>query len=187
MKHKIAVGVLWLFILCAAPQVRGQSGLFLGVQGGYSIQKPSLKEVKFNADTSFLYGARIGFKFLMLGAELNVFRASHDLDARDLLALHWGEEEIRYSYLGVNLKYFFPLLLLHPYVSVGYGYYTADIQNVEKDTQEGFNLGFGAELHLGSKISILAEGRYHRATLDIDNQELKLGDFTLNGGINVYF
>lgn len=187
MTHKFAVGVLCLSILCAAPQVLGQSGLFLGVQGGYSVQKPSLKEVTFNSDASFLYGARIGLKFLMLGAEVNVFRASHNLDAKDPLALHWGEGEVSYSYLGLNLKYFFPLLLLHPYVSVGYGYYTADIQNIDKDTQKGFNLGLGAELHLGSKISVLAEGRYNRAKLDIDNRELKLGDFTLSGGINVYF
>lgn len=187
MKHKIMRSVLLVFILFTAAEAWGQSGFFLGAQGGYSVQKPSLKEVKFNSDTSFLYGARVGLKFLMLGAEVSFFQASHDLDPKEIASLQWGQREISYSYLGLNLKYFFPLLLLHPYVSVGYGYYTADVRDVGKDTQTGYNLGVGAELHLGSKISVLAEGRYHRASLDIENRKLKLGDFTFCGGINVYF
>ena len=145
------------------------------------------KVVEFNSDTSFLVGARFGFKFLMMAVEANYFQAGHNVSLKDLVTINWDGREVDYSYLGLNVKYFFPLLLLHPYVSVGYGYYTASIQDIGEDTQMGFNVGLGLELHVGSKFALNAEGRYHRVGLDIDNRELKIGDFTINGGLSIYF
>lgn len=173
--------------LLLAIDASGQGGLYLGVQAGYSAQKPSLKDIEFNTDTTFLYGVRAGVKVMMIAVELNYFRAAHNLELKELVTLEWGNQEIDYSYLGLNLKYFFPLVVLHPYVTFGYGYYTADIRNIDEDRQKGFNLGLGLELMAGGKFSLLAEGKYHHANLDIDERELKLGDFTFSVGVNIYF
>jgi hypothetical protein len=40
---------------------------------------------------------------------------------------------------------------------------------------------------LGKSFSLLAEGRYHHVKVDIDDETLKLGNFTLAGGLNFYF
>jgi hypothetical protein len=173
--------------LTVTGRVQGQTGFFLGIQAGYSAQKPSLENIEFSTDTSYLYGLRAGFKFLMLGIEVNYFQAAHNLDPKEMLALNWSEKQLDYSYLGLNLKYFFPVLVIHPYVTVGYGNYKAAFDVSAEDRKRGFNAGLGVELHLGGKVSLIAEGKYHRATLDIDGEELKLGDFTLSGGLNIYF
>ena len=173
--------------LLLASNAFGQGGLYLGVQAGYSAQKPSLKDIEFNTNTTFLYGVRAGVKIMMIAVEVNYFRAAHNLELKELVTLEWGNQEIDYSYLGLNLKYFFPLVALHPYVTFGYGYYTADIRNFEEDKEKGFNLGLGLELSMGGKFSLLAEGKYHHANLDIDEREFKLGDFTFCVGVNIYF
>lgn len=173
--------------LLLASNAFGQGGLYLGVQAGYSAQKPSLKDIEFNTNTTFLYGVRAGVKIMMIAVEVNYFRAAHNLELKELVTLEWGNQEIDYSYLGLNLKYFFPLVVLHPYVTFGYGYYTADIRNFDEDKEKGFNLGLGLELMAGGKFSLLAEGKYHHANLDIDEQEFKLGDFTFCVGVNIYF
>ncbi len=100
-----------------------------------------------------------------------------------------------YSYIGVNAK-FFPISLPLPpvgsfriFVSGGYGSYTADIKDLTngKDTNGGINFGGGLELKV-SRISFLVEGRYHtKSKFTIANEELELGKFYINGGINIYF
>lgn len=173
--------------LLLASNAFGQGGLYLGVQAGFSAQKPSLKDIEFNTDTTFLYGVRAGVRVMMIAVEVNYFRAAHNLELKELVTLAWGNQEIDYSYLGLNLKYFFPLVVLHPYITFGYGYYTADVRNFDEDKEKGFNLGLGLELMAGGKFSLLAEGKYHRANLDIDEREFKLGDFTFCVGVNIYF
>lgn len=188
MKKIIMWGLpVFLILGVLGPEARAQGGLFVGLHGGWSAQKPSLRDVSFNTDTTFVYGLRAGVKFMMIALEVNYLQAAHNLDVREGLTFGWAEREVDYTYLGLNLKYYFPVLFVHPYVSAGYGNYTADIENVDKDTDKGFNVGLGVELHLGGKFSLLAEGRYHRVKVDIQDRELTLGDFTLNGGINIYF
>jgi opacity protein-like surface antigen len=164
-----------------------QGGLYLGIQAGYSAQKPSLKDVEFNTDTSFLYGFRVGLKFMMIALEANYFQAAHNLELRDFVTLDWGGRQIDYNYIGINFKYFMSFAVLHPYITAGYGYYTADIQDIDKDTEGGFNVGLGLELMLGKKFSLLAEGKYHHTKVDIQQKDLKIGDFSFSGGINIYF
>ena len=164
-----------------------QGGLYLGIQAGYSAQKPSLKNIEFNTDTSFLYGARVGLKFMMIALEVNYFQAAHNLELKELVTLDWGGREVDYNYIGLNFKYFMPIAIIHPYVTAGYGYYTADIKQIDKDTEGGFNLGLGLELMLGKKISVLAEGKYHHVKVDIQKEDLKIRDFSFSGGINIYF
>lgn len=186
MRKKIKWIGVFLFILIAS-QAIAQGGIYLGIQVGYSAQKPSLKDVEFNTDTTYLYGLRAGIKLLMIAVELNYFQAAHNIDLADPTSIDWGGRDVDYNFVGLNLKYFFPLLLFQPYLTFGYGYYTADIKAIDKDRDGGYNLGVGLELKLGAKFSLLAEGKYHHVNLDIKEKELGLGDFTLSGGFNIYF
>jgi opacity protein-like surface antigen len=188
MRKKIAfLCILALTGSVFAVNASAQGGFYLGIQGGWSAQKPSLKDIDFSTNTTFLYGVRGGIKFMMIALEANYFQAAHNLEVSELLTFDWADREIDYNYLGVNIKYFFPLFLVQPFITAGYGYYTADIKGIGDDKNAGFNIGVGMELHLGDKFSLLAEGKYHRVKVDIDERELTLGDFTLCGGLNIYF
>jgi opacity protein-like surface antigen len=184
-KNIMGVLVLAVFFLCVSSGF-AQTGFFLGIQGGFSAQRPSLKDIEFNTDTTFVYGLRAGVKIWMIAVELNFFRAAHNMELRELFTFAWQGQQVDYNFLGGNIKYFFPLAIFHPYISFGYGYYTADLHEIDKDTDKGYNFGAGIEIHLGKKISILAEGRYHRVRLDIDEQDLRIGDFTFIGGFSLY-
>lgn len=187
MTKKISYVFVSLALLLAVATTQSQAGFYLGVQAGYSAQKPSLSDVEFNTNTTFLYGARFGINLLMFAVEANYFQAAHDLELSQFATFDWGGRSIDYNFIGLNFKYFFPLLLLQPYLSVGFGYYTADIQAIDKDTSSGYNLGLGVEMKLGKRLALLAEGRYHVVKLDIDQRELKLGNFAITGGLNFYF
>ena len=187
MRKKYFGVLILLFTLIFISKAYAQGGLYFGIQGGYSAQKPSLKSVDFNTDTTFLYGLRAGLKIMMIAVEVNYFQAAHNLDVADLLLLDWEGKEVDYNFIGINLKYFFPFFLIHPYLTMGYGYYTANIHDIDKDREGGYNLGLGLEFHLGTRFSLIAEGRYHHANLDIDQKKLKIGDFTVSGGLNIYF
>lgn len=186
MRKKSILVLVFLFCLFFASDGLARSGLYLGLQGGYSAQKPKLKGVDFNTDTTFVYGLRAGIKILMIGLEASYFQAAHNLDPTDILDIDWGEREVDYNFVGLALKWFLPLVLLDPYVTVGYGYYTADIKDKGKDRNGGYNLGLGLELNLG-RLSLSAEGKYHHVSLDIDEKDFKIGDFTFIGGLNFYF
>ncbi len=186
MNKKILVFLLLAVIFVCFSSVHAQSGFFLGIQGGFSAQKPSLKDIEFNTDTTFLYGLRAGVKIWMIAFEVNFFQAAHNMELREALTLDWQGRQVDYNFIGANIKYFFPLAIFHPYISFGYGYYTADLFEIDKDTDRGYNFGGGLEIHLGKKVSLLAEGRYHRVNLDIDEQDLGIGDFTFIGGISIY-
>lgn len=177
--------ILFLFILLSQDYARG--GIYAGLQVGFSAQKPSLKDVDFDTDTTYLYGLRAGVRFMMVGLELSYFQAAHNLELADIVGFDWGGRDIDYNFIGLNVKYFFPLMVLHPYITAGYGYYKAHVKDIDEDREKGYNLGVGVELMLGKKFSLLAEGKYHIVNLDIEDRELKLGDFTISGGFNVYF
>jgi opacity protein-like surface antigen len=162
-------------------------GLYFGLQAGYSSQKPSFSTAEFDTNTTFIYGLRGGIKLLMFAVELNYFKAVHNIEMEDFLLFNWNGLENDYSYIGMNLKYFFSLVMIHPYLTFGYGYYTADIQNIDKDNEGGYNLGLGVELMFGKKVSLLLEGKYHHVSVNISQFDIGLGDFTLCGGLNIYF
>ncbi|MFP4081689.1 MAG: outer membrane beta-barrel protein [Candidatus Aminicenantes bacterium] len=187
MPEKAKWAAVFVLTLVFASGAFAQGGLYLGVLGGYSAQKPKIKDVEFNTDTTFLYGLRGGVKFMMVAVEVNYFQAAHNLEPKEFLTFAWGEREVDYNFIGLNFKWIFPFFLINPYLTFGYGYYTADVHQIDKDTQGGYNLGLGLELNLGSRLSLLAEGKYHHVNLDIDEQELGLGDLTISGGLNIYF
>jgi opacity protein-like surface antigen len=186
MKKAVAGIVLALSVLCIVPNA--QAGfIYLGLQGGLSMQKAKFSDITFSTDTSFLYGIKAGVKFMMFAVELNYFQAAHNLDPKDISAPMWRDRKVDYSYLGANLRWIFPILVAQPYLTAGYGYYTVDIHDIDKDHNGGFNVGAGVEVMLGGKFSLSAEGRYHHVTLDITTESFKIGDFSLTGGFNIYF
>jgi len=184
----------WPVSVCALVLLAGltanaysQVGIYVGGFGGASAQKPNFEDVEFDTNTTFLLGLHAGIRFLMFAAELNYFTADHNITMADYLLFNWDGKTNDYSYVGLNLKMFFPLAILHPYLTAGYGYYTADIHNIDKDNEGGWNIGAGLEVMLGRRFSILAEGKYHHVTVDIAGISLGLGNFTFCGGLNFYF
>jgi hypothetical protein len=186
MKKILSFGTLVLMVFLAAPSA-GAGIIYFGVQGGISRQKASFSDIKFDADSTFLYGAKAGVKFMSLAVELSYFQAAHNINAQDLSLTAWRNRDIDYSYIGANVKWFFPILIVQPYLTAGYGYYTADIHNIDKDKNGGFNAGAGVEIMLGKTFALTAEGKYHHVKLNIDAQNFTLGDFTLTGGVSIYF
>jgi opacity protein-like surface antigen len=182
MKKIIVIGLILVTSLGLASKSWAQAGIYLGAYGGVDTQKPTLTGIDFNSDTSFIYGLRAGVRFLMLALELNYFQAAHNLSLNGDLLASWNNRQVDYSFIGLNLKYIFSVLMLHPYLTAGYGYYTADIQAIDKKRDGGYNLGLGLEIQLGKKFALLVEGKYNHVTLDIQERNLGLGDFTLVGG-----
>ena len=179
--------VLTVFCFILVSGAAAKSGFFIGVQGGWSMQKPNLEDVNFDSDSSFLYGARIGVKFMMFAVEANYFQVAHNLVAKDLIAFNWDGVEVDYNYLGINARVYIPLILVHPFLTVGYGSYSANLKDIAKDSNRAINLGVGVELQLGDKFSLMAEGKYHNVKVDIEGEELSLKNYTLSGGFNIYF
>jgi hypothetical protein len=89
--------------------------------------------------------------------------------------------------LGINARVYIPLIVVHPYFTVGYGSYSAKLKDIGKDSNRGINVGLGVEVQLGDKFSLMAEGKYHNIKVDIEASELKLKNYTLSGGFNIYF
>jgi hypothetical protein len=188
MKKRISLVLLAVSLVLFAPRAFGQVGVYAGVFGGYSSQTPSLPDASaiFNTNTTFCYGARVGVRILMIGIEGTYLQAAHNINWSSGLLPDWNSKELDYNYIGVNLKYIFSLAMLHPYLTVGYGYYTADIMNIDKASDGGYNFGAGLEVTLGKRVGLVVEGKYNRATLDILHLNVGLGDFTLTGGLNIY-
>jgi len=185
MKKALIFSLMTVFILLTA--VNAFSQLYAGGYIGYSAQKPDFSNVTLNTDTTFLYGLHVGIKLWMLAAELNFFKAAHNIDVSDIWHPGFDQATLDYTYLGLNIRYMFTLFFLRPYLTAGYGYYTADIHNIDKDKEGGYNAGVGVEIKLGKKITVLVEGKYHHVTLDIEHVNFSLGNFTLCGGVNYYF
>jgi len=184
---RICPVVIFLILFLTAANAFAQIGIYIGGFAGYSAQKPSFENVQFSTDTTFIYGLRGGIRFLMLSLELNYFKAIHNIEMVDFLTFDWNGKINDFSYIGLNLKYIFSLAIFHPYLTAGYGYYAVDIENIAKDKEGGLNFGAGLEISLGKRISILAEGKYHHVTVDIQKINLGLGNFTVFGGLNIYF
>ncbi len=181
---RFAVPVLAVVVL--AVPVLSQS-IYLGAYAGMSSQTPQFQNIQFTTDTTFVYGVRFGVRLLTFALEATYFQAAHNILVGGGSLIDWNNKVNDYSYIGADAKLFFPLLFLQPYITAGYGYYTADIQTIDKAHNGGFNFGAGLEIKLGSKIGLSAEGRWHNVNIDIAQISLSLGDFTLCGGFNFYF
>jgi opacity protein-like surface antigen len=187
MRKACLVPCVVVLLLALPRPSSAQAGIYMGLQGGLSLQKPSLENVDFGTDTTFVYGLKAGVKLMMFAVELQYFQAAHDMRLDELAVLDWDGRRVDYSHVGVSLKYLFSLVMVSPYLCLGYGYYTADIAAIDKDRDAGYNIGAGVEVKLGGKFGIAAEGRYHRVKLDIGGEGLRVGDFTLVAGLHFYF
>ncbi len=184
------IGLLAAAILLAvAPAARAQVGVYLGFQGGIASQKVNFEGVEFDRNTTFVYGLRAGVKILMVSAELQFLQAAHNLNTASVLSpiKDWDERRIRWNYYGLNVKFQLPFPIVSPYLTGGYGYYGANVDTIGDDQSGGWNGGLGLEIHLGRKLSLTGEGRYHRARFDIQNGALKVGTWTAAAGMNVSF
>jgi hypothetical protein len=175
-------------VLLGVSAVNGysQAGIYLGGFGGISVQKPSFDDVHFDTNTTFLYGVRAGVQVLMFALEFNYYRAGHNVEMADFFLFNWDGMANDTSYVGGNLRMMFPLVVFRPFLALGYGYYTADIKNIDKDTEGGFNFGAGLEVKFG-KLSIIGEGKYNRVEVNLSDLKVSLGQFTFTAGLNVYF
>ena len=180
-------GILAALVFMAVLSLPAEAGFYLGFQGGFSSQKAKLDGISFDRDQTFLYGARAGVNVLALAFEVQWLQAAHNLDFQDITPEMWKNRELDYSHLGLCAKFFLPLPVLQPYLSLGYGYYWAHIPGVESEKERGFNAGAGLEIRLARKFALAAEARYHRVGLGLDEGKLTLGNLALAGGFNIYF
>ncbi len=179
--------IIFVLVGISVSGLWGQGGIYLGPQLGFTSQNLNLGELDLDGGTTFLYGAKAGLKIFNLGAEVNYFRTFHNLVAADAAVFNWDETRLGYHYLGLNAKFFFPLVIIQPYLSGGLGYYFADLKDIADDKSRGFNLGAGVEIQLGSKWSICGEGRYNHVNLVLDEVDVKIRDFTFTGSLHFYF
>jgi len=186
MKRTLVLA-LALAVLLPAAQAFGQVGIYVGGYGGFSMQTPSFDAAQFNTDTTFVYGLRAGVRILMLALELNYFRAGHNIAMGDFVTFQWDGLQNDFTYIGASLRWIFSLAILHPYLVGGFGYYTADIHNINKAHDGGYHFGAGLEVSFGSKIGLVIEGKYHHVALDISNFNVGFGNFLLTAGLNVNF
>jgi opacity protein-like surface antigen len=162
----------------------GDKILFFGLQGGMSSQKLEFQDLEFDRDTAYLYGVRAGLRILFFTIEANYFQAAHNISIADF---DLNEREVDYNHLGLSLRLFLPFPLVNPYLTFGYGRYSANIKDLGDDSNTGYNIGLGLELHLGSKFSLLGEGKYNHVGLNIEDEDLNISDWTLHVGLNYYF
>jgi len=186
MKRYLIAAIAMVLMGVSAVNGYSQVGIYLGGFGGVSTQKPSFAEVDFDTNTTFLYGVRAGVQVLMFALEFNYYRAGHNVEMADFFLFNWDGLENDTSFIGGNLRMMFPLAALRPFLSLGYGYYTADIKNIDKDTEGGFNFGAGLEVKLG-KLALIGEGKYNRVEVNLSDLNVSLGHFTFTAGLNVYF
>lgn len=187
MRHvKIVLAAAVLLAVLSVPAF-SQIGIYLGAFGGTSVQTPSALSFEFDTDTTFVFGLRAGLRILMFGIELNYFQAAHNILVGGAGLADWDQKVNDYSYVGVNGKVYFPILMLQPFLTAGYGYYTADIRAIDKDNDGGLNIGAGLDLRLGKRFSLTAEGRWQKIVVSIQDIELSLGDWTFWAGFQVHF
>lgn len=137
--------------------------------------------IRFEGNSAFRWGAKVGVKFLMFAIEGNYLSSTHDLNPAP-----WVDNGTTISYLGVNGKIFIPILMVQPYLMAGYGSYTVDVEGVEKDSNGAYNGGGGVEVILG-KIHLFGEARYHKVTVRIRGADLEAKGWGLTFGANVHF
>ncbi len=186
MKRFVVLILALAFFSAAAAESYALVGLYAGGFGGLSTQKFSFQDVKFDTNTTFLYGLRFGFQAAMIALEVNYYRAGHNVEMENFFLFDWDGMEDDLSYIGANLRLMFPALIFRPFLCLGYGFYTADLHNIDKDTESGLSFGAGLEVKLG-KLAIIGEGKFNKVTLDLDHLNVGMSHFSMTAGLNFYF
>jgi hypothetical protein len=178
-------------LLLAAWAAPAQAGFYIGVRGGLSNQNPSASgspgKIEFDRNSAFLYGAQVGFKFSALAVEGEYYRADHGLlRESSIVGSDNISPEMDYHYLGVNAKLGIPLVVLYPYVTAGYGKYSATLGGLGSSSDSAVNVGAGAELAIG-RISVFGEVRYTDFGFDLGDLSWDFGGVDVHFGLNVHF
>lgn len=184
MKKYAIVFLALIFFLGIGANAYGDKFFYIGLQGGWSSQQLDFKDLEFDRNTAFLYGVRAGFRILFFAIEGNYYQAAHNISVADI---DLDDRKIDYNHLGLSLRLFLPFPLVNPFLTVGYGRYSAEIKNLGDDSNSGYNVGLGLELHLGRNFSLLGEGKYNHVGLKIVDDDLKVENFTFHLGLNFYF
>jgi hypothetical protein len=173
--------VLGAFILAFA-SVPARAGFYLGARGGVTNQNAKAGEIEFDRDSTFFYGAQAGFKFSGFAIEGQFYHADHTLlsEAESL------EQAVDYNYFGFAGKLGISLAIVYPYLTVGYGTYAVELNEIGKESDWGWNAGAGIELLLG-KIGIFGELKYTDFNVTFDTQEWDFGGLDLHFGLNIHF
>ncbi len=179
--------VALMTLLCFSGTALGQVAVYLGLDGGVSSQRLDLDDIKFDRDTTFVYGLRAGLRVLFLGIEAQYFQASHNISVQNFPDFGWADRSINYNYTGINAKIFLPVPIVSPYLALGYGMYRVKLEDLDKDSTSNFNLGLGLELKLGRHFAMQGECKYHPSSVNLESEDLKINDFTLMCGMHFYF
>jgi opacity protein-like surface antigen len=184
MKKYAVLVLACVLLLGLGGDAYGSKIFFIGLQGGWSSQKLDYKNIEFNSDTAFLYGIRAGFRILFFVIEGNYFQAAHNISIADI---DWSGRKVDYNHLGLSLRLLLPLPFINPYLTFGYGRYSAEIKDLGDDSNTGYNVGLGLELHLGQSFSLLGEGKYNNVGLTVRDDDLDINNWTIHVGLNFYF
>lgn len=170
----------------AAQQGYALVGVYTGAFGGVSSQKLKFDGGLTDPDKSFLYGLRLGLQALTFALEFNYARSGHDFSMAGAASAPAEGTRNDLSFIGGNLRIMFPITVFRPFLSVGYGYYTLDIHAIDKDMEDGLNVGLGLEVKLG-KLAIIGEGKYNSVNMNLSEMDFGLRHFSLTAGLNYYF
>jgi hypothetical protein len=189
MKKIMISGLVVAFLLVSASGLHAQK-IYIGAMAGYSSSTPELPDLAsedFGKGTSLFYGGRLGLKISMLAIEAVYIRSDFDIVQTVTGIVDWGGETMEYQFVGVNAKLFpFSLAIFKPYITGGYGIYITEISNVGKDNEGGYNFGIGLELKFAN-VALVVEGKRRVGNATIAGENLELGNYSLAGGINIYF
>jgi len=186
MKRYSAGAFLIAFFLLSVAPLPARAGFYLGIQSGLSSQDASLGKIHFDKDSAFLYGAQVGLRFLSFAVEGQFYRADHTLLSDDPELDVYDGRGMDYYYFGVSAKIGFPLLMVYPYLTAGYGRYSASVDQLGNSADRSFNAGVGAELTLG-KLGFFAELRYVDFAVDISSVRWDFGGLNFHCGLNYHF
>lgn len=182
-------GLVVAFLLVFASGLQAQQ-VYIGIQAGWTQSKlelPDLSSEEFGKDNALFYGGRLGLKFSMLAVEAVYIRSDVDIVQTVSSVIDWNGQTMEYQFVGVNAKLFpFSLAIFKPYVTGGYGIYVTEISTVGKDSKGGYNFGVGVELKF-SNIALVVEGKRRVGNATIDGEDIDLGNYSVAGGINIYF
>jgi opacity protein-like surface antigen len=189
MKRKTLAVVIAVAVILAASAVPGRAQLYIGVRGGLANQNASLNgslgDIKFDKDSAALYGGQIGLKFSLLAIEAEYYHSDYDLMSGNS-AIPSGGVAMDYDYVGVNGKLGIPLVVVYPYITVGYGMYSTDVADFGKDSDTGWNAGAGVELKLGA-VGLFGELRYSDFSVVLEEQNWDFGGLEFHFGLNIHF
>lgn len=189
MKKIMISGLVVAFLLVSVSGLHAQK-VYIGAMAGWTqseLELPDLGSEEFGKESSLFYGGRLGLKFSMFAIEAVYVRSDYEIVQTVTGVIDWNGETMEYQFVGVNAKLFlFSLAVFKPYITGGYGIYLTEISNIGKDNEGGYNFGIGLELQF-SNIALVVEGKRRVGNATIDGENLDLGNYSISGGINIYF